>query len=213
MNDQPIRDWVIEGVNSDGQVPGPGAGVDHSGYLESGFGGPFDSDHRSIKSGRRSQSTDLLFPKISAFREANGMKPGLFQTDYLEIMKSYQRNSTFYRATFFAKKTGLISDAQERIEPFGGLKQCICPIGAHPQIPDLLRELTRIRVIDCFNGRQRLKRSVKIPGFASLFLPAIRATALTWTGTGSLLFRSAPEIAYRRLPLGGFRSGIWFHPI
>ena len=102
------------------------------------LGGPFDRDHRSIKSGRRSQPADLLFPKMSAFREANGVKPGFLQTGDLEIVESYQRDPAFHRAALFAKKTGLISDAQERIEPFGGLEQGVCPTGAHPQIPDLL---------------------------------------------------------------------------
>jgi hypothetical protein len=75
---------------------------------------------------------------MSAFHEANGVKPGFLQTDDLEIVESYQRDSAFNRAALFAKKTGLISDAQERIEPFGGLEQSVCPTGAHPQIPDLL---------------------------------------------------------------------------
>ena len=35
MDDQPIGDRVIDGVNGDGQISGPCTGVDHPAYLES----------------------------------------------------------------------------------------------------------------------------------------------------------------------------------
>ena len=133
MDDQPVRDRVVDGVNGDGQIPGPCAGVDHPADLESESGGQFDGDHRSIKSGRRPKASNLLLPERPAFREANRVKPDTGQNAGFKLVACEKCDPAFDRSAFFTEKTGLISDAQERVQPISGIEKRVCPTCLHPK--------------------------------------------------------------------------------
>jgi hypothetical protein len=119
MDDQPIWNWVIDGVNGHSQIPGPCTCVDYSRNLKSVLVSPFNGDHRSIKPSRRPQPADLLFHKHPAFRDTNGMKPQPVWNGVFKMLETYKRDPIFHRMTFFTEKARLICDAQKCIQFFG----------------------------------------------------------------------------------------------
>jgi hypothetical protein len=116
MNDEPIWNWVVDGVDRYRQVPGPSTSVDHSGNIKSVLVRPFDRDHRSIKSGRGTQTTDFLFAEFTAFREAYSVEANAGQADGFKLLAPKQGDPAFDGATLFHEEARLISDAEERIQ-------------------------------------------------------------------------------------------------
>src|SRR5271165_6573808 len=138
MDDQPVRDRMVDGVNRDGQIPGPCASVDHPADLESVSGRPFDSDHRSIKPSRRSQAANLLLPELPAFREANRVESNTGQNAGFKLLACEESDPALNGPALFAEKASLISDAQECVQPLAGVKECVSATSSLPKRPDLL---------------------------------------------------------------------------
>jgi hypothetical protein len=144
MDDQPFWDWVIEAVDADCQISRPFSGMNHARYAEIMFLAALYRNHRSIESGGRRDSSDLLFDKASGFLESKQAKSDPSKTLTVYPIESEKDNPALHGPALFPEQARLVSNAENGAKRIRRINGRAFSVFVNPGRPKQAGELMRV---------------------------------------------------------------------